>query len=413
MQAQPDLGHRKISLPSLKMTQSASTKPVKASLKGSWTSSDGLPLLSPNALNRESLDVTILSPMIIVKPSKPLPIPTSPAPPPEKSKGEGTLQLSGEMLNQTDIREDTDGKKGDSYLIAISRPLGNGHDTIDNDSLYLQMLDPFKVPPEEQKNSTSGDLLSKKMQRFKPADSTIEEKFESSKKSQIEDESSFPKKLSSKLADASSSLNTKSQNMISRSNDKNKTDSLEFIKLDDSNSLRQPYKWTSVGAMHQQNSEKALSHILEGDSLDGKSSVGRGKPGNRSIFGKDQLSKAKNSNAFRPAKLERLDEDRKETFLNPQIEPSAHEDSQSSNEEGRSRKPKLSYSSKFNHSEYLERELYRSSFDNNTSHRMPALQQPVPLNKIDIEEKKRQKPRPDWQSDNSSVNHFAEFSSDD
>jgi hypothetical protein len=74
MQAQPDLGHRKISLPSLKMTQSASTKPVKASLKGSWTSSDGLPLLSPNALNRESLDVTILSPMIIVKPSKPLPI---------------------------------------------------------------------------------------------------------------------------------------------------------------------------------------------------------------------------------------------------------------------------------------------------------------------------------------------------
>lgn len=415
--AQSLVGPRKISLPSLKITSSTTRSvPLKADLKGSWTSSDQHSKLTPTTSiePKDPLDVTILSPMVIVKPSKLFSSAAHSNQRTEKSKGGDPMGFSRDNFNLGDSKEENqDSRKGDPYIIAISPPMNDSNFNNDAEYSYLRLLEPSKLSQESPRNKMEADNMNLKMMKFKPVDATIDEKAEISKRSNAEDDSSNLKNGVSRNGEGSSTLNKHSQYLLGNSIDKDKTDSLEFIKVNDTRLPSNSKKKSTAYPDDSMRILKGQNNSLNEGSNDENVSKSRKSITKRSKFGHDSYSNTHHSHRSKILEDNQYEQDRKETILNPIIDHSALGDSNNSGDFGEERARKPTISSHFNHSEYLEKELYRSSFDRNSHRRIPGMNSQTPVHKLELEVKQVQKARPDWLSDNSSIHNFADFSSED
>lgn len=416
-QVQDSIGFRKISLPSLKISTSVTSKSLKGSLIGPLISSNNQPkpILTNSVQRKDALDVTILAPLVTIKPFKSsATLPTNNLPS-ERNKAVEALHLNSELFNSHDSRDDvSDSERRASYLISVEPPVNNSQLNDEVERNYLRLLDPQKMTSEEQAAQQKQEELGRMINKFKPIDATIEEKIETSKKSNLEGDSSNLRNAIQKVDYESGGLHMKVLSLKSRSKDKKMTDSLDVIRLNDERTSHKAEKRKSVGGIYNQKSDLAYSRTLENSSTEGQNKNKENKMVNISKFGlgnaggyTGRISSSQHQNQ------EIRVNDFKDPTLNLRLDGSGYDDVNSVSDIVDKEKPRLSYSSQFNNSEYLDRELYRSSFDQNGSQRTPVNLSSTPLYKLELEERKQRKPRPDWQSENSSLNKFADFSSED
>lgn len=402
---------KKATLPLIKITQPNPQNFKRNVRADSEIQKDQLPkLVSPYNKDRldhpsapnSQLSITIISPYLVSATNKPSDKQTHQPKAKVRYHGESFDRISND--ENREIAEDT--KKNDSYLISVLPPTKHDGSEIDADQYHIRHLDETK----DDKNRS--EAFQNKFNRFKPVDSMIEENVESSKKSHFCNDLSVIKHTAPKENEDSSLIHKEQFNFPAVSNDlnteKDKTDTLDLIAIDDVSSKKKPIHCRS---RHQDSifmvkrtpltyKSSNLPSELKGDeevasptSHHNLSSVLIPESNRRYVMLQSHMPKGSSTSR----------QDKSIIKLNLVRNPSTFNQADNLNK---------SRGSEFNYDEYLEQELRARIHENNTSYRTPDDRSQIGQDQVDLKKTKRDAPRPDWRSENSSFRLIEDFSSE-
>lgn len=402
---------RNASLPLIKATQ-LNPQNFKWNVRAdSVIQTDQLPkLIIPNNKDRldhppapnSQLNITIMSPYLVSPSNKPSDKQTICPKAKVRQPGESFDRITND--ENREIAEDT--KKNDSYLISVLPPTNPDGPEIDADQSQIRFLD-------ETKDDINGsNFFQNKFNRFKPVDSMIEEKVESSKKSHFDNDLSVIKHMSPKENEDSSLIHKEQFNFPAVSNElnteKDKTDTLDLIAIDDVSSKKKP--------VHSRSSHQDTIFMVKRTPLTYKSSnfatdlKGDGEvasPTSHHNFSSVLIPESNRKYLMLQSPLPKGSstsrKDKSLIKLNLVRKPSTLNQVDNLNKSRRS---------EFNYDEYLEQELGARIHENNTSYRTPDDRSQTGQRQVDVKKTKRDAPRPDWRSENSSFRLMEDFSSE-